>query len=203
MKCKYCGQRLMDSAKRCPICKTEFTEADIAEMLAAGTETGTVPQEKTGWSRPASFEDEAERRARREEAWAKAKEESWKKLKEGTAYQEADQRETWEREGAYSPEELKRRGLARGGFFCGITAVITCFVSPGLSMGISAAGFVSSILGLKSEGKNRAVAGIVLCVMAFFAAICFRIMTNALMDNIDWTELMREIQGMMTEQQLP
>ena len=224
MQCKYCGQRLLDTAKRCPNCKTVFTEADIRNMLG-----GRLPEEKAAetaesagaWKTYGSGKAET---SQPQNAWEQSREDSWKEVQQGrfeygsddqgdgsgqdssayqgyTAYQRSGARAGYEAE-ALTPEERKAIGFARAGFWCGCVSVFLCLMEPFISMGLGVVGLIASIRGIKSPAKRRAVAGIVLCIVAILTAICFQIMSSALADHIDWTKFLEQLaesQGLMLE----
>ena len=224
MQCKYCGQRLLDTAKRCPNCKTVFTEADIRNMLG-----GRLPEEKAAetaesagaWKTYGSGKAET---SQPQNAWEQSREDSWKEVQQGrfeygsddqgdgsgqdssayqgyTAYQRSGARAGYEAE-ALTEEERKGIGFARAGFWCGCVSVFLCLMEPFISMGLGVVGLIASIRGIKSPAKRRAVAGIVLCIVAILTAICFQIMSSALADHIDWTKFLEQLaesQGLMLE----
>ena len=244
MQCKYCGQRLLDTAKRCPNCKTVFTEADIRDMLG-----GRLPEEKAAetsesagawktygsgkaedsqWKNAQQASNDAGSVHSREQApknaWEQSREDSWKEVQQGrfeygsddqgdgsgqdssayqgyTAYQRSRARAGYEAE-TLTEEERKGIGFARAGFWCGCVSVFLCLMEPFISMGLGLVGLIASIRGIKSPAKRRAVAGIVLCIVAILTAICFQIMSSALADHIDWTKFLEQLaesQGLMLE----
>ncbi len=224
MQCKYCGQRLLDTAKRCPNCKTVFTEADIRDMLG-----GRLPEEKAAetaesagaWKTYGSGKAETNQP---QNAWEQSREDSWKEVQQErfeyesdnqgdsagqdssayqgyTAYQRSGARAGYEAE-TLTEEERKGIGFARAGFWCGCVSVFLCLMEPFISMGLGVVGLIASIRGIKSPAKRRAVAGIVLCIVAILTAICFQIMSSALADHIDWTKFLEQLaesQGLTLE----
>ena len=72
-------------------------------------------------------------------------------------------------------ERLASMSLTFGIFNC-----IMTMVYPGVAIGLAIPGLVSAILGVRSERRYRAVAGIVLNVIAILIGICMQILLNAL-----------------------
>ena len=279
MKCKYCGQRLMDTAKRCPICKKEFTEEDIREMLekfresdssgkgfSFGSHSEDDYQEDPfdAWKRrtremwrgrdlddwqkeqeKARGKEQEEARRRNDsdsrqdndgdawqrddsssrqdsdndawqssgmDAWQRNREDSWRKMQGGSwqnardSYAYRGSREQGELD-SWTPQQVKGYQLARTGFICSIAGAITSMIMPALSIGICVAGVVACVRGLNSPNRKKAIAGLVICILAFFLALCCKIASSAqagimsreLQGNLDMNEFLTEIQRLIYE----
>ena len=66
----------------------------------------------------------------------------------------------------------------------GIFNLIMMMVYPGVAIGLAVPGLISAILGVRSERRYRAVAGIVLNVIAILMGICMQILLNALQSKM-------------------
>ena len=85
-----------------------------------------------------------------------------------------------------------RRGLAIASLVLGVLSIVVCCM-PAFALPFGVIAIFAGIFGMKSSGRNLAIAGIVTGVIGLALGIGYLIMSTLLLSTIDFEEIMREI----------